>query len=95
MQPLALLAVGREPPGGILVAIKSGLDRPASIGGERTIEMAVQFVFRDRFGCHRQHTSSMPDAGSPAVNCRNRSRPRASRDITVPIGTPRIAAASA
>ena len=91
MQRRVLLAVG----GGtrrILGRLRElGLDRAPALEIETVVDAGVEIVFGDL-----HLTTFKPGrAGAPESIARNRSRPRKSRDITVPIGMPSASLTSA
>ena len=70
------------------------LDVAAPRFGQDRIDASVQFGFADHWLAHRT-ILNWAAGGRPCMIMRSRSRPRARRDMTVPIGMPTVAAISA
>src|SRR5262245_41164069 len=85
MQPGVLLAVGCNAIGLFRHLRELSLDRAAVLWREPFVDIGVKVVLR---GLHRT-TFNVGVTATPVIKPRSRSRPRNSRDITVPIGMPR------
>ncbi len=91
VQRRVLLAVGRRARGVLGRLRELGLDRAPAFGVEPVVDVAVEVVF----GELHLTTFNPGSAGAPVSIARRRSRPRKSRDITVPIGMPSASLTSA
>ena len=100
-QLLSLLGVLRPPLPYLGMSCKIGLDGLGIFGRQPAIDPRLQVVLFDGPD-HRPHftlRNAAPQrglfwSGSPCIARRKRSRPRESRDMTVPMGTPNTRAAS-
>ncbi len=91
VQPLVEAPVERDPLGGRRIAGQAARDRLRPVERQAAVGGGMQVVVADR---PARHFTLLSD-GPPASCRRSCSRPRCSRDITVPMGTPVIFAASA
>jgi hypothetical protein len=95
-QPLPLLVILLQPSLFLGMRREIGFDRGRALGRQATVDKSRQLLFLDA-AAGRAHFillgASSCAAGSRFKNCLKRSRPRDSRDMTVPIGTPNTRAA--
>ena len=91
VQRCGLLAVGRGARGVLGRLRELGLHRAPTFRVESVVDVGVEVVF----GELHLTTFNPGNAGAPVSIARRRSRPRKSRDITVPIGIPSASLTSA
>src|SRR5205085_1880898 len=100
---LVLVPVVAHPRRDFRVIAQQGLDHAAALVVEMLVDEEVQLMLvdRQRHGAHftrrrwRARPSPLASAGSANIMLRRKaSRPRATRDMMVPIGTPTTRAAS-
>src|SRR4051812_17507240 len=74
--------------------LKPGLDFAAARLGHAAIHVRLQFGFADAARVAHLTIFNLAEGGWPCIMARSFSRARESRDMTVPIGIPRVRATS-
>ena len=92
----ALAGEGADALRHVRMIVQIGRDLSAPLRFERLIHKGVEIIFCDRPLVHftLRNATTFPGA-TPSISCCSLSRARDRRDITVPMGTLRTAAASA
>src|SRR5215467_3465695 len=100
-QRFSLLGILRQPLALFGIRCEIGLDDRGAFRRQTAIDAGLQVVLSDRTARSPHLTllnaafrRRLLSSRFPYMCCRSRSRPRESRDITVPIGTPKTRAAS-